>query len=202
MQTRQRTSKPLISLTAWVALAASGCPSSSPVAPPTSAPAASPRPAVSDPSPPELPAAEPFGPKAPIPLRPGDGSSQVNRLEALEIRVGGVPLTVWLADTANSRRIGLMHVKQLKDTQGMLFVYPRADPLSFWMQNTYIPLSLAYIRSSGTIDQILEMEPHTLESHPSRSAVRFVLEVNKGWFSQRKLTRGARVEGITHLTGY
>jgi hypothetical protein len=109
---------------------------------------------------------------------------------------------VYLANTDESRQLGLMHVRQLPEEEGMLFVYPRAGRRSFWMRNTYIPLSLAYIAEDGTIDQLVDMRPLEDTTYPSRSTVRFVLEVNQGWFQRHQVQVGAKVEGLSGLVGY
>ena len=133
---------------------------------------------------------------------PDDGRAQTHLLREHPLRVGGRPLTVWIADTEPSRRLGLMHVREMPETHGMLFVYPRTARRSFWMKNTYVPLSLAYITSDGRIDQLWDMEPlQTRRVYPSRAAVRYVLEVNQGWFERHGVEVGDRVEGLEALVG-
>ena len=75
----------------------------------------------------------------------------------------------------------------------MLFVFDSDERLSFWMKNTLIPLSIAYIASDGTIREILDMEPHSLAPVPSQYSVRYALEVPKGWFSRAGVRVGDRV---------
>jgi uncharacterized membrane protein (UPF0127 family) len=117
------------------------------------------------------------------------------------LKVGGVDLQAWIVNDVDSRQLGLMHVKHMPEDRGMLFVYPGTRRRSFWMRNTYIPLSLAYVRSDGVIDQLVDMEPLTTESHPSKTAVKFVLEVNQGWFERHGVQAGDRVEGLAGLRG-
>ena len=124
------------------------------------------------------------------------------RGKLVKLRVGTVPIQAYVADTTESRRVGLMHVPSLTEAEGMIFVYPEAvRGIGFWMKNTLIPLSLAYVRDDGTIDQILDMQPHSRKTHPSTGLVRFVLEVNQGWFKRHGVKVGDRIEGVTELEG-
>lgn len=141
-------------------------------------------------------------PALPRTPRPDDGKDQLALCETRPIRVGAVPLTVYLADTPERRELGLMHVRSLPDDRGMLFIYPDAKRHSFWMRNTFVPLSLAYIRDDGTIDQLVDMEPHDERPHPSVGSVRFVLEVRQGWFREHQVAVGDRLEGIRNIPGY
>ena len=89
-----------------------------------------------------------------------------------------------------------MHRKDLPSDQGMLFVYFRETELSFWMKNTYIPLSVAFINSDGVIVDIQHMEPETTTSHKSKKPALYALETNKGWFKKHGIKEGDRVKGI------
>ena len=84
----------------------------------------------------------------------------------------------------------------LPEHRGMLFVFPRSMPLSFWMMNTFIPLSIAYIDDTGTILNITDMKPQTTDPHPSAGPARYALEMNQGWFAKRGIKAGAKVEGL------
>ena len=163
--------------------------------------------ASSTPTPVETAPAETLNPggAGPMPMahpRPEDGIPGTNRLRTMKLRLGTTDLQVWVADTADSRRLGLMHVKDLPEDRGMLFVYPVTSRRSFWMENTYVPLSLAYLRSDGTIDQILDMEPLSRRTHPSTGVIRLVLEVNQGWFTRHGVKVGDTIPGIEGLIGY
>ena len=89
-----------------------------------------------------------------------------------------------------------MHRKELPSDQGMLFVYFRETELSFWMKNTYIPLSIAFINADGVIVDIQQMEPEKTDSHKSKKPALYALEANKGWFNERDIKVGDRIEGI------
>lgn len=110
------------------------------------------------------------------------------------IRLGDTELVVEIADTPELRQRGLMHRRSLPENRGMLFVFDREEPRSFWMKNTRIPLSIAYIGTDGTIKSILDMEPFDLRSHPSGRSVRYALEVNQGYFERHGIGVGDRVE--------
>lgn len=111
------------------------------------------------------------------------------------IRVGGVPLEVEIADTPRSRQTGLMFRERLPENEGMLFVFERVDYLSFWMKNTLIPLSIAFIDADGKIVQIEDMEPLDEQTHHrSVKPVLYALEVNQGWFKRHGVNVGDQVE--------
>ncbi|NOZ20361.1 MAG: DUF192 domain-containing protein [Planctomycetes bacterium] len=110
------------------------------------------------------------------------------------IQVGGKELKVEVVNTPETRRLGLSNRKTIPPDQGMLFVYPDDEYQSFWMKNTYVPLSIAFIRSDGWITQIEDMAPETLLSHRSKVRVAFVLEVPQGWFGRNGVKLGDTVE--------
>ncbi len=114
-------------------------------------------------------------------------------LPTAEIRLGGTSITVEVAATPESRRQGLMNRENLARDRGMFFVFPESDYRSFWMKNTSIPLSLAYIREDGAITGIHELEPFSLESVDSRAEVKYALEVNRGTFERLGVSAGDRV---------
>jgi uncharacterized membrane protein (UPF0127 family) len=82
------------------------------------------------------------------------------------------------------------------ENQGMLFVFQKKQPLSFWMRNTKIPLDIAFLADDGTIFQIEPMQPLDEGHHVSREPARFALEVNQGWFSRHQIRVGDRVENL------
>jgi hypothetical protein len=100
------------------------------------------------------------------------------------IRLGGEELTVEIAATPEARRQGLMNRESLAADRGMLFVFEDSDYRSFWMKDTSIPLSLAYIDEDGTILEIHELEPFSREPVGSQNRVKFALEVNRGTFER------------------
>ncbi len=105
-----------------------------------------------------------------------------------------VELEVEIADDDRERQRGLMERTELAEDAGMLFVFEREQPLSFWMKNTLIPLSVAYIDSDGRIVDIQDMEPLDTTSHPSAEPAQYALEVNQGFYEERGIEVGDTVE--------
>lgn len=112
------------------------------------------------------------------------------KFETVSIEVGGVPLTVEIADTPAKRRRGLMYRETLSDETGMLFVFDEERRPSFWMKNTSLPLSLAYISREGVIREIHHLRPFSEDPVASRRVVLYALEVNQGWFAARGIAAG------------
>ena len=101
---------------------------------------------------------------------------------------------VYVALTSAQQRRGLMFVRDLPDTSGMLFVYRRSRILSIWMKNTYIPLDIIFFAADGRIVNIHEnAQPHTLESRRSDEAVNYVLELNGGISERLQIDTNSRV---------
>ena len=120
-----------------------------------------------------------------------------NRLCDISISAGNnraVPLQVEIADTYDSRQTGLMYRRELKENSGMLFVFENESRLNFWMKNTYIPLSIAYIDKTGIIKEIIYMKPLDISlTYPSSVPVMYAIEVNAGWFKKNNITAGCRI---------
>jgi uncharacterized membrane protein (UPF0127 family) len=115
-------------------------------------------------------------------------------LTTASIKVGGAQVLAEIARTEDQRERGLMFRTSLADGKGMLFVFDKDDRLAFWMKNTKIPLSLAYIASDGTIRQIADLEPESLASVQAERSVRYALEVPRGWFDRAGVRVGDKVE--------
>jgi uncharacterized membrane protein (UPF0127 family) len=116
-------------------------------------------------------------------------------LKTAEVRIeraesGPVSVKAELARTQAERAKGLMYRKKLDDGRGMLFIFDREEPLSFWMENTYIPLSIAFIAADGRIVEIRDMRPLDLSSVKSSRSVRYALEVPQGWFDRVNVKPG------------
>jgi len=101
-----------------------------------------------------------------------------------------------VAATDSTRSRGLMYRKQLAPNHGMLFVFEQANVQCFWMRNTLLPLSIAFILDDGTITNIADMAPLTENSHCSTAPVRYTLEMEQGWFAKRGITAGKMITGI------
>jgi uncharacterized protein len=105
-----------------------------------------------------------------------------------------ITVTAEIAASDAERTLGLMNRESLGKDSGMLFIFSREEYLNFWMKNTSIPLSIAYIDSKGIIREIQDMAPlDTSLTYPSRYPVRYALEVNKGWFNRNNIEPGNRV---------
>ncbi len=126
---------------------------------------------------------------------PGLAQSGPQKLPALRLSAGIHQIQAEVARTPEQRAIGLMSRPALGSNEGMLFVFDEPAPQCFWMKNTLIPLSIAFVADDGTILQIADMPPQTLESTCSTRPVRLVLEMNKGWFAQRNLKVGSKLGG-------
>jgi uncharacterized membrane protein (UPF0127 family) len=124
-------------------------------------------------------------------------SQAAEKLPLTELRIGPHKVVAETAATEPSRSLGLMHRKQpLGDNRGMLFVFEASGFHSMWMQNTYIPLSVAFINDRGVILNIADMTPLTTTPHTAAGFARYALEMNQGWFASRGIKAGATVEGL------
>jgi hypothetical protein len=117
-------------------------------------------------------------------------------LPTTTLTINGHKLVAELATSPEQQARGLMHRFSLKPDHGMLFVFARVERRSFWMKNTFIPLSIAFIADDGTIVNILDMAPQDESSHWSKGPVRYALEMRKGWFAERTIVAGDRVAGL------
>lgn len=117
-------------------------------------------------------------------------------LPTVELRITGYRLVAEVAATEAARTTGLMNRFSLQPDHGMLFVFKEAQPQAFWMRNTYVPLSIAFIGADGRILNIEDMTPLTENAHPSRGRALYALEMKKGWFAQRAIKAGDSVDGL------
>ena len=124
------------------------------------------------------------------------GSARAEPLPTIELKIGSNRLVAEIAATTPTRTTGLMNRFSLRPDHGMLFVFESPQPQAFWMMNTYIPLSIAFIGADGRILNIEDMAPRTENTHPSRGAAMYALEMKKGWFAERGIGPGNRVEGL------
>jgi hypothetical protein len=113
---------------------------------------------------------------------------------SIESRAGKVVLTAEIARTEAQRAQGYMFREEVKDGEGMLFIFERDQILSFWMKNTLVPLSIAYITHNGIIIEIYDMEPGDLNPVHSSRSVRYALEVPQNWFTRAGIGPGDRVD--------
>lgn len=117
------------------------------------------------------------------------------RLESIRLNAGIHNIQAEIAQTPDQREIGLMYRKTMGTNDGMLFAFEKAGKQCFWMKNTLLPLSVAFVADDGMIVNIDDMQPLTLDGHCSTKPVRFVLEMNQGWFAKRGIKAGERLLG-------
>ena len=123
--------------------------------------------------------------------------AQVNvGLPIIELKTGVYRIQAELADTPKAREVGLMNRTSMPTNSGMLFVFEQKAGHCFWMNNTKIPLSIAFIADDGKIVNIEEMQAETTNNHCPKAAVRYALEMNKQWFSERVIVPGTVVNGL------
>ena len=125
----------------------------------------------------------------------GAQNAPQTQLERTILRAGIHQIDTQLATTAEQRMTGLMYRKEMPLHEGMLFVFEVAAKQCFWMKNTLLPLSAAFIADDGTIVNIEDMQANTTISHCSAQPVRFVLEMNRGWFAKKGLKAGYQLAG-------
>ena len=133
---------------------------------------------------------------APLALMFAASAASGAELSTIELNIKGHRLVAEVAATVQTRTIGLMNRFSLQPDHGMLFVFDEPQRQVFWMKNTYTPLSIAFIDAGGRIVNIEDMAPQTETTHPSSRPVLYALEMKKGWFAQRGIGAGDRVEGL------
>ncbi len=118
--------------------------------------------------------------------------------DEITLRIGSHNIRATIVNTAQSRERGLMKTSRLCENCGMLFIFPVAEKHTFWMKDTPLPLSIAFIAADGKILNLADMQPNTLHFHASRGDALYALEMNQGWFSERAIKPEDRV-GELHL---
>ena len=116
-------------------------------------------------------------------------------LPRVKLSAGMHQIDAQVARTVDQRATGLMHRKEMPQHEGMLFVFEQPFVQCFWMKDTLLPLSAAFIADDGTIVNVADMKPLALDSHCSDKPVRYVLEMNQGWFAKKGVKPGARLNG-------
>jgi uncharacterized protein len=117
------------------------------------------------------------------------------RLPTTRISAGMHVIETELAVSPAQQQAGMMFRTSMGNNEGMLFVNDDSSVRCFWMRNTLIPLSIAFVSDDGTIVNIAQMQPRSDESHCSTKPVRFALEMQQGWFAKRGIKAGARLRG-------
>lgn len=116
-------------------------------------------------------------------------------LPRVKLAAGMHQIDAQVAQSMDERSTGLMHRKDMPQHEGMLFVFEVPMQQCFWMKNTLLPLSAAFVADDGTIVNIEDMKPQTLDSHCSQKPVRYVLEMNQGWFAKKGIKPGTKLTG-------
>jgi uncharacterized membrane protein (UPF0127 family) len=117
------------------------------------------------------------------------------RLASISLSAGMHNIRAEVAQTDAQRATGLMHRREMAPHEGMLFVFDEPAVQCFWMKNTLLPLSVAFLADDGTVVNIAEMKPQALDSHCSAQPVRYALEMNQGWFAKRGVKPGFKLSG-------
>lgn len=123
-----------------------------------------------------------------------DGQPQLS-LPRVTLSAGMHRIDAQVAATPVQRQIGLMHRREMPVHEGMLFVFEQPATQCFWMRNTLIPLTAAFVADDGRIVNLADMQPLSEASHCSTEPVRYVLEMNQGWFAKRRIAAGFRLTG-------
>jgi len=117
------------------------------------------------------------------------------QLQRTTLNAGMHLIQVQLAQDFEQRQIGLMWRKEMPQNEGMLFIFEQPAVQCFWMRNTLLPLTAAFVLDDGSIVNLADMKPLNDDSHCSKKPVRFVLEMNQGWFAKRNIQAGFKLTG-------
>lgn len=116
-------------------------------------------------------------------------------LQRVELTAGMHRIDAQVAQTPQERQTGLMYRQEMPAHEGMLFIFDQPGVQCFWMKNTLLPLTAAFVADDGTIVNLADMKPQTTDSHCSARPVRYVLEMNQGWFGKKGIKAGFRLGG-------
>jgi uncharacterized protein len=128
-------------------------------------------------------------------LTPASAQEPQSNLPRVKLSVGMYQIDAQVAQTGDEHMTGLMFRKEMPQNEGMLFVFEQPTVQCFWMKNTLLPLTAAFVADDGTIVNLEDMKPQTTESHCSKKPVRFVLEMNQGWFTKKGIKPGMKLSG-------
>jgi uncharacterized membrane protein (UPF0127 family) len=122
-------------------------------------------------------------------------AQQAQQLPMVTLSAGMHNVQAQVAASPEQRQIGLMYRREMPTNEGMLFVFEDASRQCFWMRNTLLSLSIAFVADDGTIVNLADMKPMTEDSHCSSKPVRYALEMNAGWFAKRGIGPGSKLGG-------
>ena len=133
------------------------------------------------------------------PLSHAQGSPQLD-LPRINITAGMYLIDAQVAATPEQRSTGLMFRQHMPPSEGMLFVFESPGQQCFWMKNTPLALTAAFVADDGSIVNLADMKPLATDAHCSTQPVRYVLEMNQGWFAKKGIKAGARLTGVPFST--
>ncbi|MES2530600.1 MAG: DUF192 domain-containing protein [Pseudomonadota bacterium] len=116
-------------------------------------------------------------------------------LQRVRISAGLYQIDAQVAVSPAEQQTGLMYRQEMPQQEGMLFVFRQPSTQCFWMKNTLLPLTAAFVADDGRIVNLVDMKPQTLDSHCSEEPVRYVLEMNQGWFAKKNIHKGFKLGG-------
>ncbi|CAD5365878.1 conserved exported hypothetical protein [Rubrivivax sp. A210] len=117
------------------------------------------------------------------------------KLQTIAITAGMHVIQAELAISSQEQATGMMFRRAMPGNEGMLFVNDEAGMRCFWMKNTLVPITIAFIDDDGSIVNLADMQPQSEQSHCSAKPVRYALEMHQGWFAKRGLKAGFRLRG-------
>lgn len=130
-----------------------------------------------------------------VPLGASAQDGPQMNLQRVKLSAGMHLIDAQVALTPEQRQIGLMFRKEMPQQEGMIFIFEQPAQQCFWMKNTLLPLTAAFVADDGTIVNLADMKPQTTDPHCSAQPVRFVLEMNKGWFARKRIKAGSKLGG-------
>jgi uncharacterized membrane protein (UPF0127 family) len=122
--------------------------------------------------------------------------AQQKKFPVVSLNAGLYVIQAEVAATEAEREQGLMYRNSMGQNEGMVFLFGAPARVCMWMKNTNIPLSVAFIDADGTIVNIEDMQPQTLDSHCGKKPVPYALEMNLGWFKRKNIAPGSKIEGL------
>jgi len=123
------------------------------------------------------------------------GQQPQSGLPRVAITAGMYKIDAQVAQTEAQQEFGLMFRKEMPQGEGMIFVFDKPSTQCFWMKNTILPLTAAFVADDGRIVNLADMQPQTENTHCSSEPVRFVLEMNQGWFARKGIKAGSKLGG-------
>jgi uncharacterized protein len=129
---------------------------------------------------------------------PAQSQSAQPKLPVTQLSAGIYLINAELASSFRERELGLMYREAMGDNEGMVFTFDGPEQVCMWMKNTVLPLSVAFMDDSGSIINIEDMRPQTLDNHCAKRNARYALEMNFGWFAKHGVRAGSKISGLPH----